>query len=126
MVELAVIAGGRPVIVDSPRHFQEVDFPDLVEADPDQVVILPCGFDVPRTLRELDDVETRAGLGRIRAVREGRCTVVDGNALFNRPGPRLAESAEVLAAILHPDLFPDFRERYGHWITPWSATPPAS
>jgi iron complex transport system substrate-binding protein len=54
---------------------------------------------------------------RMRAVREGRCFVLDGNAYFNRPGPRLADSAELLAAVLHPDAFPDARERYaGAWV----------
>jgi iron complex transport system substrate-binding protein len=53
----------------------------------------------------------------MRAVREGRCFVLDGNAYFNRPGPRLADSAELLAAVLHPDAFPGARERYaGAWV----------
>jgi iron complex transport system substrate-binding protein len=56
---------------------------------------------------------------RLRAVREGRCYVLDGNAYFNRPGPRLADSAELLAAVLHPEIFPEERARYeGAWA-PW-------
>ena len=105
--QLAYIAGAEPVIVDSPRRFSQVEWSDIAVADPDLVVILPCGFDVARSMQELEDPEVAAGIRGIRAVREGRCYVVDGNAYFNRPGPRLADSAELLAAVVHPGIFPD-------------------
>ncbi len=106
MPELARIAGGEPVIVTGPARFETVDFSRIEEADPDVVVVLPCGFDIARTLAELDASKDAPRLEALRATREGRCFAADGNALFNRPGPRIAESAEVLAAALHPDRVP--------------------
>lgn len=103
MPELARIAGGEPVIVEGPARFETVDFERIEAADPDVVVVLPCGFDIPRTLHELSVAQGAPRLAALRATREGRCFAADGNALFNRPGPRIAESAEVLAAALHPD-----------------------
>ncbi len=119
MPRIARIAGADPVIVELPRRFSEVAWSDIAAADPDLVVVLPCGFDVPRSLEELADAEVATGMRRIRAVREGRCYVVDGSAYFNRPGPRLANSAEILAAVVHPTLFPDHLERYHDVIAPW-------
>ena len=117
MPEIAPLAGALPLIVEEPGRFAQVGWDDVVAADPDAVIVLPCGFDVPRSLDELEDPAVQAGMRRMRAVREGRCFVLDGNAYFNRPGPRLADSAELLAAVLHPDAFPDERERYaGAWV----------
>ena len=67
-----------------------------------------------------EDAEVADGLRSVRAVCEGRCHVLDGNALFTRPGPRLAESVEVLASVLHPDLFPGHVERYRAFVRRWS------
>ncbi len=105
--ELARIAGGEPVIVERPGRFETVDWSRIEAADPDVVVVFPCGFDVQRTLRELDAASGAGALRSLRATRAGRTFAADGNALFNRPGPRIAESVEVLAAALHPDLVPD-------------------
>jgi iron complex transport system substrate-binding protein len=100
MPELLRIAGGEPVIVQEPRRFATVTWDDIVAADPELVVLLPCGFDVERTLRELRTPEIAEPLRRLSATRHGRTFVVDGNAYFNRPGPRLAESAELLARVV--------------------------
>lgn len=120
MPQLAQVAGADPVIVDTPDHFAEVRWEEVARADPELVVVLPCGFDVPRSLAEMEDEAVRAGLLSVPAVAQGRCVVVDGNAYFNRPGPRLADSAEILAALFHPELFPDFVERYAPVITSWA------
>lgn len=120
MPEIARMAGARPVIVEEPGRFSEVGWDDVVAADPEVVVILPCGFDVARSLDELREPTLAAGLRRMRAVREGRCFVLDGNAYFNRPGPRLADSAELLASVLHPTVFPEVRERLS---AAWAAWP---
>jgi len=120
MPEIARIAGGRPVIVDEPRRFSEVDWAAVAAADPDVVVVLPCGFDVPRSLEELEDADIAAGLRSVPAVGRGRCFVVDGDAYFNRPSPRLADTAELLAGILHPDAFPEHVERHARAVARWS------
>ncbi len=117
--ELVRVAGGEPVIVESPEAFKTVEWSEIAAVDPDVVVILPCGYDLTKTLGELDDDGLAGALESVPAVNRGRCYVADGNAYFNRPGPRLADSAEILGAILHPDLFPDALARYRDCFTTW-------
>jgi iron complex transport system substrate-binding protein len=117
MPELARIAGARPLIVEEAGRFSQVGWNEIAGADPDAVLVLPCGFDVRRTVAELEEPAVAAGLRSVPAVHDGRCFVLDGNAYFNRPGPRLADSVELLAGVLHPELFADYRERYGRaWV----------
>jgi iron complex transport system substrate-binding protein len=120
MPELARIAGAQPLIVDGPDRFRQVGWADVAAADPDVVAVLACGFDVARSLAELENAEVRRAMRALDAVREGRCFVLDGNAYFNRPGPRLADSAELLAAVLHPEAFPDWLERYAKAWRRWA------
>jgi iron complex transport system substrate-binding protein len=77
----------------------------LCERDPEVIVALPCGFDLARTRQEMTALARRPEWPRLRAVREGRVAVTDGNQYFNRPGPRLVESLEVLAEVLQPGAF---------------------
>lgn len=105
MPELVRMAGGTPVLVTSPERFRTVGWQDIEAADPDVAVIMPCGYDIRRTVGELSDAPIAAPLRRLRATRAGRTFVADGNAYFNRPGPRIADSTEILAALLHPDRF---------------------
>ncbi len=108
--ELARIAGAEPVIVDRPGHFVEASWAEIGAADPDIVVFLPCGFDVDRGLRELDAPEVRGPAAELAGGAPGGAFVVDGDALFNRPGPRLVESARLLAALIDPARFPGVLE----------------
>ena len=79
-------------------------FPETLDADPDVVIAMPCGFDLERTAGEMFWLERRPDWAGLRAVRTGQVYVTDGNQYFNRPGPRLVESLEILAEILHPRL----------------------
>ena len=74
-------------------------------ADPDFVLIAPCGFRIEQTLRELGELERQPGFSALAAVRAGRVALADGNSYFNRPGPRLVESAELAALAIHPGHF---------------------
>jgi iron complex transport system substrate-binding protein len=76
---------------------------------PDVVVIKPCGFGVERTLEEHDAIE-RTILSEVGA--GARVYVTDGNAFFNRPGPRIVDSAEILAGCTHPEVFDDFEFKH--------------
>ena len=67
---------------------------------------MPCGFSVDRTVTELDLLVRLSGWKELPAVREGRLFVVNGHAYFSRSGPRLIEGLEILAQILHPEIFP--------------------
>jgi len=73
-------------------------------ADPEVIVVAPCGYGLARCLEELPLLQARPGWSSIAAVKKQRVYFADGNAYFNRPGPRLAHSAELLAELLHPEL----------------------
>ena len=98
-------AGGRSLFGEAGRHSSYLDWTELVQADPEVLVLMPCGFGIERTLRELDPLDRRPEWKGLRAVRAGKVFVVDGDQYFNRPGPRLVESAQMLAEILHPEQF---------------------
>ncbi len=103
--ELVRLSGGTDVLGKSGAHSHWITWDDVVAADPDVVVLVPCGFTLDRTLAEAKSAAVRPHLERLRAFREGRCFAVDGHNLFNRPGPRLVDSLELLAEILHPGEF---------------------
>jgi len=105
MPELVEWGGGEPILIQSRQLFSKPTWNDLLQTDPDIMVILPCGYDLPRIQQELGKSPISKTLGKFRATREGRCFLVDGNAYFNRPGPRIAESTEILAYLLRPTLF---------------------
>ena len=69
------------------------------------MLLTPCGFELERVLCEAKSAAVWPHLAALRATREGRLIAVDGHHLFNRPGPRLIDSLEVLAELLHPDMF---------------------
>ena len=97
------LAGGRHGLVEPGLHSTCTQPADLVEFDPQVLVISPCGFDLPRTLLEAPALAQMPGWNRISAVKSGRVYGVDGNALFNRSGPRLVDTLELLAHLVHPD-----------------------
>ena len=102
--EIVTRAGGRELLGRAGAPSREVDLDALLAADPDFLVIACCGCDLARTEREAAAwLAERPALHRLRALRTGRVFLVDGNAYFSRPGPRLVDSLEVLAAILHPE-----------------------
>ena len=102
MPELITLAGGECLFAKAGDHAPWLEWDQLREADPDVIVITPCGFDIARSLREMAALASRPGWSELGAVRSGRVFVADGNQYFNRPGPRLVESLEILAQILHP------------------------
>jgi len=112
--ELLALAGAEDVLGEPGRHAGMLTFEQLESADPDVIWITPCGFDLARTRAELAPLVSRPGWARLRAVRGGRVFLGDGNALFNRPGPRVAETLECLAEAMHPGAF-----RFGHEGTGW-------
>ncbi len=106
--ELARAAGAEPLLADTGVHSHWIAFDAVRAADPDIIAFMPCGYQLDQTLPEARRLLAGSGWRDLRAVRDGRVFAVDGHHLFNRPGPRLIESAEVLAAILHtPDAVPD-------------------
>jgi iron complex transport system substrate-binding protein len=103
MPELVEMAGGINVFGEAGKHSPALAWDDLRRADPDVLFVSPCGFDVPTTLLEMSTLASRPGWNDLRAVRSCRVAIADGNQYFHRPGPRLVESLEILAHILHPE-----------------------
>jgi iron complex transport system substrate-binding protein len=99
--ELIAMAGGRNLFGEAGRHSPWMSWEELVAADPEVIIVAPCGFDLPRTEQELYWMTDRPGWSRLRA----RVYLADGNQYFNRPGPRVAETLRILAEILHPECF---------------------
>lgn len=111
MPELIALVGGTPLVTKPGEHAPTLTKQQLAALDPDVVLVKPCGFDLTRTLGESDSL--REMLPRTwRAVADGRVFVADGNAFFNRSGPRMVESLEIMAACVHPEAFEDFAEKH--------------
>ena len=101
--ELIERAGGRPVLGRAGEHAEWTNLDAIAALDPDVVVLAPCGFDLGRTRSELPALAGDPRFRALRAVRDGRVALVDAFLHMSRPGPRIAESLEILAEILHPD-----------------------
>jgi iron complex transport system substrate-binding protein len=100
--ELIERAGGRPVLGQRGEHAAWTDLDALAALDPDVLVLAPCGFDVARTRAELPPLANEPRFQALRAVRTGRVALVDAFLHMSRPGPRIAESLEILVELLHP------------------------
>jgi iron complex transport system substrate-binding protein len=118
MPELVSRAGGVNLFGESGRHSPWFTWEQLVAANPDVIVVQPCGFDLKRTLKETATMVARPEWLLLRAVRTDRFVVTDGNQYFNRPGPRVVESLEILAEVFHPETF-----RFGHEGRGWQRWP---
>lgn len=116
MPELIEIAGGSCLFARAGEHSNWLEWASLINADPEVILLLPCGFKIAQTVRDLNLLKENPAWANLRAANEGRVYVIDGHHFFNRPGPRLVESAEIVAEILHPNLF-----RFGHRATGWIA-----
>ena len=100
--ELVEMAGGVNLFGEAGKHSPWMSWEQLAAADPEVIVVMPCGWDRARTEPEMHWLTGRPEWNELRAVRDGRVHITDGNQYFNRPGPRLVESLEILAGILHP------------------------
>lgn len=115
MPELIEAAGGESLFATAGQHSPWLDWSALAAADPEVILLLPCGFTIAQSLADIPLLAARPEWSRLSAVRRGRVFVLDGHHYFNRPGPRLVESAEMVAEILNPDLFAFGHEGRG-WV----------
>ena len=118
--ELVQLAGGQSVFGTPGAHAPWITWEDLAEADPDILVLMPCGFSMPRILEELSIMTRHPSWPKLKAVQTGRVYLTDGNQFFNRPGPRMIESLEILSEIFHPSPF-----QFGHKGAGWRQWLPA-
>jgi len=113
--ELVGVAGGTSLLAEAGKHSPFVQWDDILNADPDVIVVMPCGFSIERTMREIDLLLNLPGFAAMKAVKNNRLYISDGNQYFNRPGPRIVDSIEILAEIIHPKLF-NFGYEGNGWI----------
>lgn len=104
--ELVERAGGTNVLGTAGEHSRAAAWQALLQADPEVIVVAPCGFDLARTRAELPTLTEDPRWGGLTAVRSGRVFVADGNLYFNRSGPTLFRSVQALAEMLHPEVMP--------------------
>lgn len=93
-------AGGIPLLGNPGANSQVITMEQIVTADPDAIIVAPCGFDLEKTRAAVSELDAVPGWRELRAVRENRVHCVDGNAYVNRPGPRLIDTLEIFASIL--------------------------
>jgi len=103
--ELVSIAGGITVLAENGKHSPYVKWEEIQQQDPDVIIVMPCGFSIERTMKEVDLLLQLPGFTDIKAVKNDRLYIADGNQYFNRPGPRIVDSIEILAEIIYPKQF---------------------
>ncbi len=103
MPELVTLAGGRSCFGTLGQHSPWLDWKALIEADPDYIIFMPCGFGLERTQAETQSLRQKTQWHSLSAVTHNQVYITDGNHYFNRPGPRLVDSLEILTEILHPE-----------------------
>jgi iron complex transport system substrate-binding protein len=118
--ELVELAGGTNLLGTPGAHSTTTPWSAVREADPDVLVVAPCGFGLERALREMHLLAEQPGWQELKAVRNQRVFVADGNLYFNRSGPSMFDTPEILAEILHPAEFAPSRR--GQVWQPWSAS----
>lgn len=103
--EMVEIAGGKCGLGKAGEPSFRISWNEVLDFSPQIVVVMPCGFDVERTLQEIDPLISYEEWHRIPAARKGHVYLVDANSYFSRPGPRVVDGLEILAKIFHPDIF---------------------
>jgi iron complex transport system substrate-binding protein len=106
--ELVEIAGGCDPLGRKHRPSIQIGWQDVLNAAPEIIVLALCGYDVPRARKDLEVLRGFPEFDSLPAARNNRIYIVDASAFFARPGPRIIDSLELLAGILHPDEFPEF------------------
>ena len=114
MPELVAMGGGEDLFGESGRHSAWLTWKRLRAADPDVLLVFPCGFSLDRVEREIGLLTKLPGWADLSAVAADRVYLAEGNQFFNRPGPRLVETLEAVAEILNPEAF-----AFGHEGTGW-------
>ena len=116
--ELVQLAGGQNLFGSAGKHSPWMTWEQLCAVDPDIIIAMPCGFDLAKTRIEMASLSQRREWRDLKAVRSRQVYITDGNQYFNRPGPRLVESLEILAEVFHPPTF-----QFGHEGTGWAKYP---
>jgi iron complex transport system substrate-binding protein len=101
--EMVALAGGFDALGRKGEPSHRVEWQSVVDARPDVLLLMPCGFDTRRAIKESTPLRSLAGWNDLPAVKAGNVYALNGNAYFSRPGPRLVNGLEILARIIHPE-----------------------
>ena len=115
--EMVEIAGGVNILGKSGNDSHWIKFKEILNKDPEIIIFLPCGFDINKTKEELNNyLKKNKDWKFLKAFKNNKLFIADGNQFFNRPGPRLIESLEILAEIIHPHEF-NFNHKKVGWVS---------
>ena len=103
--EMVRIAGGIDKLGREGTDSVRIQWTDVLQWKPEVLIVMPCGFGLEKAFEQARQLSTYPGWADLPAVRNGRVYAVDANSYFARPGPRIVEGTELLAHLLHPDLF---------------------
>jgi iron complex transport system substrate-binding protein len=109
--ELVEIAGGRDSLGRRHQPSAQVDWREVVDTRPEIIVLALCGYDISRARRDYELLRSFPDFDSLPAAHDGEIYLVNASAYFARPGPRIVDSLEILAGILHPREFPEFASR---------------
>jgi iron complex transport system substrate-binding protein len=116
--ELIQLAGGNPLGIAAGEHSPYQEWGTVQKYNPDIITVMPCGYSIQQTLSEISDLTSRQGWNNLGAVKNNQIYILDGNQYFNRPGPRLVDSTQILAEITHPSIFRKGKTHHG-WLNLW-------
>jgi len=123
--ELMQLAGGKPLGAQAGVHSSTLEWQDIRRLDPDIITIMPCGYSIDKTLQEIGYLRSQKDWSTLRAVQNKQVFVLDGNQYFNRPGPRLVDSTQILGEVIHPSVFRN-SETHPGWINLFHHTSPST
>ena len=107
--EMVETAGGKMLVSKKGEKSKKITWDEILNLNPDVLIIAPCGFDIKRTKKELDLITKRKGFKNLKAVGNKKVFLVNGDLYLTRPGPKLVEGIEIIAQILYPE---EFKRKY--------------
>jgi iron complex transport system substrate-binding protein len=122
--EMIRIAGGTDGLGSDGEPSTAIEWERVAEFAPQIMVIMPCGYKIARSLGEVDALTSRPGFFDLPAVKAGQVYIVDSPAFFSRPGPRIVDGLEILAQIIHPEIFLGMFSTGGSLKLSWDKTQP--
>jgi iron complex transport system substrate-binding protein len=108
--EMIECSGGINMITKSGDHSRKMGMAEIEKADPDVLILMPCGFDIQKTISEYEKyLNTNSRWNKLRAVKNERVYAVDANSFFSKPSVRVITGIEILGKILHPEIFSELK-----------------
>jgi len=108
--EMIEIAGGINMISKTGEHSRRLDIDEIIKSNPDIIILMPCGFDTQRTIKEYEEfLKNKESWKNIEAVKKNQIFAVDANSFFSKPSIRTIEGIEILAKIIQPEIFENLR-----------------